>query len=123
MGLAHVVRTETGRHRFDTLAFAGKKQARAIGLQRDHPIQVPRGMRQAIQISREAFLLGAWRYRVGAHDPQLIISECWTDKYFSKRFPVYNTVVLAGCEKSDCATKNVVRVSRLLLQKRRFLVA
>jgi hypothetical protein len=37
---------------------------------------VARGMRQAIQVSREAFLLGAWRYRVGAHDPQLIITEC-----------------------------------------------
>jgi hypothetical protein len=33
-------------------------------------------MRQAIQVSREAFLLGAWRDRVGAHDPQLIITEC-----------------------------------------------
>ena len=76
MGLAHVVGTQAGRHRFHTLAFAGKQQARAIGLQRDYPIQVPRGMRQAIQVSREAFLLGAWRYRVGAHDPQLIISEC-----------------------------------------------
>jgi hypothetical protein len=76
MGLAHVVGTQAGRHRFHALAFAGKKQARAIGLQRDYPIQVPRGMRQAIQVSREAFLLGAWRYRVGAHDPQLIIAEC-----------------------------------------------
>jgi hypothetical protein len=37
---------------------------------------VARGMRQAMQISHEAFLLGAWRYRVGAHDPQLIITEC-----------------------------------------------
>src|SRR5260370_17860904 len=102
MGLAHVVRTETGRHRFDTLAFARKKQARAIGLQRNHPIQVPRGMRQAIQISREAFLLGAWRNRVGAHDPQLIIRECWTDKYFCRRYSVYNTVVLGSKERDGC---------------------
>ena len=43
MGLAHVVGTQAGRHRFYTLAFAGKQQARAIGLQRDYPIQVPRG--------------------------------------------------------------------------------
>jgi hypothetical protein len=76
MGLAYVVGTQAGRHRFHALAFAGKKQARAIGFQRDYTIQVPRGMRQAIQVSREAFLLGAWRYRVGAHDPQLIITEC-----------------------------------------------
>src|SRR6266478_2735813 len=94
MGLAHVVRTEPSCHRFDTLAFARKKQARAIGLQRDHPIQVPRGMRQAIQISREAFLLGAWRNRVGAHDPHLIIWRTLTDKSFSRRYSVYNTVVL-----------------------------
>ena len=28
---------------------------------------MPRGVRQAIQISREAFLLGAWRNGVGAY--------------------------------------------------------
>src|SRR5260370_33619884 len=95
MGLAHVLRTEAGCHRFGTPAVPRKKQARARGLQRNHPIQGPRGMRQAIQISREAFLLGAWGNRVGAHDPQLIIRECWTDKYFCRRDSVYNTVVLA----------------------------
>src|ERR1700691_1306752 len=94
MGLAYVVGTQAGRHRVHPLAFAGKKQARAIGFQRDYPIQVPRGMRQAIQVSREAFLLGAWRYRVGAHDPQLIIAECKIGKSFSQRYLVYNTVVL-----------------------------
>ena len=73
MGLAHVVGTETGRHGYHALALSGKKQAGAIGLQGDHAIQVPRGMRQAIQIGREAFLLGAWRNRVGAHNRQLII--------------------------------------------------
>jgi hypothetical protein len=30
-------------------------------------------LRQAFQIGREAFLLGAWRYKVGAHDQQLNI--------------------------------------------------
>src|SRR5712692_3885771 len=94
MGLAHVVGTEAGRHRFHTLAFPGKQQAGAIGLQRDHAIQVPRGLRQAIQIGREAFLLGAWRNRMGAHDQQLNIQEWQTGWSFSSRYPVYNTVVL-----------------------------
>jgi hypothetical protein len=75
MGLAHVVGTEASRHRFHTLAFPGQQQAGAIGLQWNYAIQVPRGLRQAIQIGREAFLLGAWRDRVGAHDPQLNIKE------------------------------------------------
>src|ERR1700683_4976660 len=114
MSLAYLVGTEAGRHRFPTLAFAGKKQARAIGLQRHHSIQVPRGMRQAIQISREAFLLGAWRYRVGAHDPQLIIKECWTGKSFSRRYSVYNTVVLESIERDY-----IIRV----LQESRGLIA
>src|SRR5882724_13054390 len=94
MGLAHVVGTEAGRHRFHTLAFPGKQQAGAIGLQRDYAIQVPRGLRQAIQIGREAFLLGAWRNRMGAHDQQLNIKEWQTGWSFSSRYPVYNTVVL-----------------------------
>src|ERR1700687_2112558 len=96
MGLAHVVGTEAGRHRFHTLAVPGKQQAGAIGLQRAHAIQVPRGLRQAIQIGREAFLLGAWRNRMGAHDQQLNIQEWQTGWSFSSRYPVYNTVVLGG---------------------------
>src|SRR5882724_2522641 len=94
MGLTHVVGTEAGCHRFHTLAFPWKQQAGAIGLQRDHAIQVPRGLRQAIQIGREAFLLGAWRNRMGAHDQQLNIKEWQTGWFFSSRYPVYNTVVL-----------------------------
>jgi hypothetical protein len=73
MGLAHVVGAETSRHRFHAFAFPGKQQTGAIGLQRDHAIQVPRRLRQAIKIGREAFLLGAWRNRMGAHDQQLNI--------------------------------------------------
>src|ERR1700693_3427852 len=99
MGLAHVVGTEAGRHRFHTLAFPGKQQAGAIGLQGDHAIQVPRGLRQAVQIGREAFLLGAWRNRMGAHDQQLNIKEWQTGWFFSSRYPVYNTVVIVGDRK------------------------
>jgi hypothetical protein len=53
-------------------------------------------LRQAIQIGREAFLLGAWRNRMGAHNQQLNIKEWQTGWYFSSRYPIYNTVVL-GC--------------------------
>src|ERR1700674_4803483 len=112
MGLAHVVGTEAGRHRFHTLAFPGKQQAGAIGLQRDHAIQVPRGLRQAIQIGREAFLLGAWRNRMGAHDQQLNIQEWQTGWSFSSRYPVYNTVVLEsqpGRELTDALCRTAER--------------
>jgi hypothetical protein len=57
---------------------------------------VPRGLRQAIQIGREAFLLGAWRNRMGAHDQQLNIKKWQTGWSFSSRYPVYNTVVIDG---------------------------
>ena len=36
---------------------------------------MPRGLRQAFQIGREAFLLGAWRNRVGAHDQHLTLEK------------------------------------------------
>src|ERR1700693_3871975 len=97
MALTHLVGTEAGRHRFHTLAFPAEQPAGAIGLQRDPAIQVPRGLRQAIQIGREAVLLGAWRNRMGAHDQQLNIKEWLTGWFFSSRYPVYNTVVLGGC--------------------------
>jgi hypothetical protein len=61
-------------------------------------------LRQAIQIGREAFLLGAWRNRMGAHDQQLNIKEWQTEWFFSSRYLVYNTVVLAGCGKMNDAT-------------------
>src|SRR5882724_705945 len=100
MGLTHVAGTEAGCHRFHTLAFPGKQQAGAIGLQWHHAIQMPRGLRQAIQIGREAFLLGAWRNRMGAHDQQLNIKEWQSRWFFSSRYPVYNTVVVAACGDS-----------------------
>jgi hypothetical protein len=75
MGLANIVGTQTSRHRFHALALSRQKQTGAIGLQRNHAIQVPRGLRQAIQIGRDAFLLGAWRNKVGAHDQQVNIKD------------------------------------------------
>jgi hypothetical protein len=58
-------------------------------------------LRQAIQIGREAFLLGAWRNRMGAHDQQLNIKGCSPGWFLSLRYPLYNTVVLVwmmlGC--------------------------
>ena len=71
MGLTHLVRRDPGRHRFDTLPFPVEQQAGAISLQRKGAIGMPRGLRQAIEIGREAFRLGAWRHRVGAHEQQL----------------------------------------------------
>ena len=75
MSLAHIFRTKPGRHRFHTLALPRKQQAGAVGLQGSYAILVPRGMRQAIEVSREAFLLCAWRHGVGAHDQKLSIDE------------------------------------------------
>jgi len=90
MGLTHVVGTEAGRHRFHTLAFPGKQQAGAIGLQRDHAIQVPRGLRQAIQIGREAFLLRAGATEWAPMTSNLTIKEWQTGWFFSPRYSVYS---------------------------------
>src|SRR5262249_39902442 len=94
MGLPQVVRTETGRHWFDTLALSWQQQAGAIKLQRNGSIQVPRGLRQAIEIGREAFLLGAWRKRLGAHELQPTTIKVAAAMDFSRRYLFYNTVVL-----------------------------
>jgi hypothetical protein len=59
MYLADVMGRKTRRHRLHTLAFPWQQQAGAIGFPGDGSIQVPRGLRQAIEIGREAFLLGA----------------------------------------------------------------
>jgi hypothetical protein len=40
---------------------------------------------------------------MGAHDQQLNIKGCSPGWIFSLRYPVYNTVVLAGCGKSRSA--------------------
>jgi len=70
MSLANIVGAETRRHRFYTLALPGQQQTGAIGFHGNSSIQVLRGLRQAIEIGREAFLLGAWRDRLGAHELQ-----------------------------------------------------
>ena len=55
-----------------------------------------RGQRQAIEIGREAFRLGAWRHRVGAHGRTLARNVCPGVLFLSRMNLVYNTVVLAG---------------------------
>ena len=66
-----MVGSDASCHRFDTLAFAAQHQAGAIPSQRIDAIGVPRSLRQAIEIGREAFLLGAWRDKVGARADKL----------------------------------------------------
>ena len=68
VGPPHVVGSQTGRHRFHTLPLSGKQQARAISLQWLLPVSMPCGLRQAVEIGRKAFLLCAWRHKVGAHE-------------------------------------------------------
>ena len=77
---------EPGRHRFHTLALPGQQQAGAIGFHGNGPVQVPRGLRQEIEIGREAFLLGAWRDRLGAHElqPTTIKVGTATDFYWEE---------------------------------------
>ena len=55
---------------------------------------MPRGVRQAIQICREAFLLGAWRDRGGAHDQKLSLDVLGKCRFLRKRNSIHNTVVL-----------------------------
>jgi uncharacterized protein YprB with RNaseH-like and TPR domain len=62
---------------------------------------VPRGVRQAIQISREAFLLGAWRNKIGAHGQKRNIKEVADADLLCCRYSVYNTVVLGATTKTN----------------------
>jgi len=50
-----------GRHRFDALALTWQQQSLAVILQGSVSVGVPRGVSQALDICREAPLLGAWR--------------------------------------------------------------
>ena len=53
-----------------------------------------RGLRQAIEIGRKAFRLGAWRHTVGAHQQQLSTERCAGTLVLSSRYLLYNTVAL-----------------------------
>ena len=57
----NIARIESRRHRLNALTLTGQQQALTVILQRRMPVFVPRGVRQAIHICREAFLLWAWR--------------------------------------------------------------
>jgi hypothetical protein len=63
-----------------------------------------RGQRQAIEIGREAFRLGAWRHRVGAHEPQLSTERCAEPGFLSRGNLVYNTVVLGQVCRAPFST-------------------
>jgi len=52
------------------------------------------GLRQAIEIGREAFCLGAWRHTVGAHEQQLNTRSYAGALFSSNQYLLYNTVVL-----------------------------
>jgi hypothetical protein len=58
-----------------------------------------RGLRQAIEIGREAFCLGAWRLTVGAHEQKLNTKKYAAALSFPNVYLLYNTVVLrARCK-------------------------
>jgi len=63
---------QTRRHGLDAFAFARKQQSFAVVFQRLLPILVPRGLRQAVHICREAFLLWAWRGEPLSHETILL---------------------------------------------------
>jgi hypothetical protein len=61
MHATNVVRSQARGHRLHTLALSGQQQSRAVILQRDVSIGMPRGIGQALNMCREAPLLWAWR--------------------------------------------------------------
>jgi hypothetical protein len=67
MRLPYIAWSHPCRHGFDALAFPGQKKTLTIRFQRFHAIGVLCGLRQAIEIRREALLLCAWRRSIGAH--------------------------------------------------------
>ncbi len=58
------------------------------------------GLRQAIEIGREAFCLGAWRHTVGAHEQQLNTRGYARPPFFSRQYLLYNTVVITESGRS-----------------------
>src|SRR3982750_928143 len=85
----HVVWRQTCRHRLHALAFSRQQQSRTIHLQWHCPIGVPRSLRQAIHICREALLLWAWR-GVFAHKTSIRI--CSVYKHSSTSTTVFINV-------------------------------
>jgi hypothetical protein len=55
-----IVGRQARGHRLDALTLTGQQQRGAVVLQRNVAIGVPCGFRQALQVSRKAFLLWAW---------------------------------------------------------------
>ncbi len=64
----HTVGTEPRGHRLDALALARQQQPLAVVFQRLVAVGMPGGAGQAVQISRQAFLLRAWPRRSGRHE-------------------------------------------------------
>src|SRR5215475_1368795 len=96
--LPHIVWGEPRGHRFNALAFDRQQQSLAISLQWFTSVEVPCGLRQALNICRKAIFLGAWRSGFGAHVQQYRTKPVWFQAF-------YNTVVLA-CN-SEIATSDL----------------
>jgi hypothetical protein len=61
MHAPHTIGSQSGGHGLDALALTWQQQRRAVILQRDVPVSVPCGFRQALDICRKALFLWAWR--------------------------------------------------------------
>src|ERR1017187_2680444 len=78
----HMVGSQARRQRFDALSLAVQQQARTVIPQGQVAISMPRGLRQPVQICREAFLLWCWLQGLSSH------------KNIPARFCFYDTVEL-----------------------------
>lgn len=94
VGLADVVGKQPCGHGFHALALSWQQQTGAIRFQGSRTIGMPCGQRQAIEIGRKAFFLGAWRYRVGAHEQQGSMEISRSRIFSAAGTSLYNTVVL-----------------------------
>jgi hypothetical protein len=63
----HMVGSQARRHRFDALSLAVQQQARTVIPQGQVAVSMPRGLRQPVQICREAFLLWCWHQGLSSH--------------------------------------------------------
>jgi hypothetical protein len=59
----HIIGSQSRRHWLNALTLSRQKQTCAAGLERNQPVRMSRGLRQAIEICSETFLLCAWRSR------------------------------------------------------------
>src|SRR5215469_5864568 len=88
----NIIGCQARRHWFDAFALNRQQKTLAVRLQRFVTIEMPCGLRQALDVCRKAVFLSAWRDGFGAH-VQLSHQTSSAATHF------YDTVVLVASDR------------------------